>query len=91
LGEKKKRLHQEIAQLENNMGFFAKSKGADTILKEVRAKIEAARQEINRLKDQQKLIDGMRNNEGKPGPEAPAAAPPQTEAAAETSEASTES
>jgi hypothetical protein len=91
LGDKIKRLHQEIAQLENNMGFFAKSKGADTILKEVRGKIEAARQEINRLKDQQKLIDGMRNSEGKPAPELPAEAHPQNESAAETSEASTES
>ena len=56
------KINVEIAQFENNIGFFAKSSGADAILKDVRAKIENSKKEIGRIKEQMKMLDEM----GKP-------------------------
>jgi enolase len=51
------RLNQEILQAENNMGFFAKSANAESILKDARSKVENTKREIQKLKDQLKIID----------------------------------
>jgi hypothetical protein len=56
------KINIEIAQFENNIGFFAKSSGADAILKDVRAKIENSKREIARIKEQLKMLDEI----GKP-------------------------
>lgn len=46
----------EINQLENNLGFFAKSKGADALKLEVQKKIDKAQQEIDSIKQKIKMI-----------------------------------
>jgi len=50
------KLNQDIIQYENNLGFFAKSKGADALRKEVDHKIQQANQRIALLKRKLKLI-----------------------------------
>jgi hypothetical protein len=47
---------KEITQLENNLGFFANSKGAQALAKEVEKKVERSRSKIAQLKAQLKLI-----------------------------------
>jgi len=49
-------LNHDILQLENNLGFFAKSKGADALKKEVEKKIEKAKDEIVAIRQKIKLI-----------------------------------
>lgn len=50
------RLRSEMLQLENNLGFFARSKGADALRKEVEGKVNAAGKRIEALKRKLKLI-----------------------------------
>ena len=50
------KLRSEMLQLENNLGFFARSKGADALRKEVEGKIQAAGNKIESLKRKLKLI-----------------------------------
>ena len=50
-------IEQEIALLENNVGFFAKSKNAEALIAEVRAKIDRAREELAATIEKVKLID----------------------------------
>ena len=47
---------KEIALLENNLGFFARSKGADALRKDVDKKIAKANEKIASIKAQIKLI-----------------------------------
>ena len=47
---------KEIALLENNVGFFARSKGADALRKDVDKKIAKANEKIASIKAQIKLI-----------------------------------
>ena len=56
LHEKINRLKSDILQFENNLGFFAKSKGADILRKEVEGKIAAAQRKIEELKEKIKMI-----------------------------------
>ena len=56
LHEKINRLKSDILQFENNLGFFAKSKGADLLKKEVESKIAAAQRKIEELKAKIKMI-----------------------------------
>lgn len=56
LHDKINRLKSDILQFENNLGFFAKSKGADLLKKEVEAKIAAAQRKIEELKTKIKMI-----------------------------------
>lgn len=44
------KLNSEVQVLENNIGFFAKSKNASALLQEYEQKIQSAKEEINRLK-----------------------------------------
>jgi hypothetical protein len=56
LNEKMNQLKADILQYENNLGFFAKSKGADALLKEVENKIAAAHRKIEDIKNKIKLL-----------------------------------
>ena len=56
LHDKINRLKSDILQFENNLGFFAKSKGADLLKKEVEGKIAAAQRKIEELKAKIKMI-----------------------------------
>ena len=57
LYNKVRQLEQEIALLENNIGFFAKSKNAEALVADVRAKIDRARGEMAAAIEKVKLID----------------------------------
>ena len=69
LYNKVRQLEQEIALLENNIGFFAKSKNAEVLVADVRAKIDRAREEMAAAIEKVKLIDKQdqeeQNNENK--------------------------
>lgn len=69
LYNKVRQLEQEIALLENNIGFFAKSKNAEALVADVRAKIDRAREEMAAAIEKVKLIDKQdqeeQNNENK--------------------------
>jgi hypothetical protein len=63
ISDEKKNLMHKITQLkndvtvwENNLGFFAKSKNADQIKKEFEEKINNAKSEISKLKDQLQMV-----------------------------------
>ena len=56
LREKISQLRSDILQYENNLGFFAKSKGADSLRKEVESKIMAAKRRIEELQQKLKLL-----------------------------------
>lgn len=56
LHDKINKLKSDILQFENNLGFFAKSKGADLLKKDVEAKIAAAQRKIEELKAKIKMI-----------------------------------
>jgi hypothetical protein len=49
-------LQKDILTLENNLGFFARSKGADQLRLDVQKKVETAQQKIQGLKAKLKLI-----------------------------------
>ena len=65
LYNKVRQLEQEIALLENNIGFFAKSKNAEALVADVRAKIERAREEMAATVEKVKLIDRQAAAENK--------------------------
>ena len=50
------KVKQDMIQLENNLGFFANSKGANVLKAEVEKKIEAEREKIDALKAKLKSI-----------------------------------
>jgi hypothetical protein len=52
-----KQLESDIVLWENNIGFFAKSTKADTMIKEVEEKIENAKKMIKTLEEKVKMID----------------------------------
>lgn len=52
-----KQLEGDIVLWENNIGFFAKSTNADTMIREVREKIESAKKMIKTLEEKVKMID----------------------------------
>ena len=57
LYNKVRQLEQEIALLENNIGFFAKSKNAEALVADVRQKIERAKAEMQAAIEKVRLID----------------------------------
>ena len=63
LYNKVRQLEQEIGLLENNIGFFAKSKNAEALVADVRAKIERAREEMASTSEKVKLIDKQDQDE----------------------------
>ena len=54
-----KQLEQEIQTLENNIGFFAKSKGAEAMIASVQEKIARAKQDMADTIERVKLIDSQ--------------------------------
>lgn len=52
-----RKLETDIATLENNMGFFAKSKNADKLIEDIKSKIAAGKEELKSLEQKIKLID----------------------------------
>ena len=54
-----KQLEQEILTLENNVGFFAKSKGAEALIADVEEKIAKAKREMADAIERVKLIDSQ--------------------------------
>jgi hypothetical protein len=52
-----KQLESDIVLWENNIGFFAKSTNADTMIKEVQEKIESAKKMIKTLEEKVRMID----------------------------------
>lgn len=62
------RTTEEIAQVENNLGFFAKSKGDNPILKEYQLKIENLKKELEGWKAKLKLLDKEQKQLNAPKP-----------------------
>lgn len=58
---KLKQLENDIVLWENNIGFFAKSKNADTMIREVKNKISSAKRKIEVLTEKIKMIDELDN------------------------------
>jgi hypothetical protein len=56
---KLKQLENDLVLLDNNIGFFAKSKNAEALIKDVNKKIEATRKRIESLKEKIRVIDEM--------------------------------
>lgn len=54
-----KQLESDIATLENNIGFFSRSKNAEAMIREVEAKITKAKQEMADTIEKIKLIDSQ--------------------------------
>lgn len=54
-----KQLENDITLWENNIGFFAKSKNAEQLIKDVERKIEKGRQDMKVLEEKIRLIDSM--------------------------------
>jgi hypothetical protein len=52
-----RQLESDITLWENNVGFFAKSKNAESMISEVKAKIEDAKKTIRLLEEKVKMID----------------------------------
>ncbi len=54
-----RQMEADIAVWENNIGFFAKSKNADTLLADIEKKIIMAKEELSQLEEKIKLIDSQ--------------------------------
>ena len=57
--QKFRKLESEIATYENNIGFFASSKKADSLIKEFQKKIDAAKEELAGLEEQIHKLDSQ--------------------------------
>jgi hypothetical protein len=57
LYNKVRQMEQNIALLENNIGFFSKSKNADAMIADIREKIAKAKQELQLTIEKVRLID----------------------------------
>ena len=58
-----RKLQNEIATLENNMGFFAKSKNADALIADIQKNIEEYKSQLSQIEQQIKSIDKELANE----------------------------
>ena len=54
-----KQLENDIVLWENNIGFFAKSKNAEQLIKDVERKIEKARADLKLIEEKIRMIDSM--------------------------------
>ena len=57
LYNKVRQLEQDIALLENNVGFFSKSKNAEAVVADIREKIAASKQQLQDLIEKVRMID----------------------------------
>ena len=62
LFNKVRQMEQDIATLENNIGFFSKSKNAEALIADVREKIERTKRDMQQIIEKIKLIDAQENN-----------------------------
>jgi hypothetical protein len=58
---KLKQLENDHVLLDNNIGFFAKSKNAESLIADIKKKLENSKQKIESLKDKIRVIDEMDN------------------------------
>ena len=58
---KLKQLENDLVLLDNNVGFFAKSKNAESLIADVKNKIELTKQKIETLKEKIRVIDDLDN------------------------------
>jgi hypothetical protein len=58
---KLKQLENDLVLLDNNIGFFAKSKNAESLIADVEKKIELTKQKIETLKEKIRVIDDLDN------------------------------
>ena len=65
LYNKVRQMEQDIALLENNIGFFARSKNADALVADVKAKIERQKEELQSTIEKVKLLDREAAEENK--------------------------
>lgn len=56
---KYRKMEQDIATLENNIGFFAKSRNADSMILDLEKKIAVAREELARIEEKINIIDSQ--------------------------------
>jgi hypothetical protein len=61
--EKIRKKEHEAALLDNNIGFFGNSKGADSLLKDTKKKIESLKNDIKLLKEQLKMLRNINSVE----------------------------
>ncbi len=54
-----KQMESDIVLWENNIGFFARSKNAETMIREVELKIESTKKNIELLNQKISLIDDL--------------------------------
>jgi hypothetical protein len=57
LYNKVRQMEQDIALLENNIGFFSKSKNADAMIADIREKIAKSKQELQLTIEKVRMID----------------------------------
>jgi exonuclease VII small subunit len=57
LYNKVRQMEQDIALLENNIGFFSKSKNAEAMIADIREKIAKAKQELQDTIEKVQMID----------------------------------
>ena len=62
LTNKLRQMEQDIALLENNIGFFSKSKNAEALIADVREKIERAKNDMASIIEKIRVIDEQGNN-----------------------------
>ena len=60
---KMKQLENDLVLLDNNVGFFAKSKNAESLINDVKRKIEQTKENIELLKEKIRVIDEMDESE----------------------------
>ena len=63
--KKIKEITEEIGLLENNIGFFSKSKNAESIVGEQLKKIEKLKHDLDLLHKQNKVLDEIERGEPK--------------------------
>ena len=62
LYNKVRQMEQDIALLENNIGFFSKSKNAESLIADVREKIERAKSDMAGVIEKIRVIDEQSAN-----------------------------
>ena len=62
LTNKLRQMEQDIAILENNIGFFSKSKNAEALIADVREKIERAKSDMASIIEKIRVFDEQGNN-----------------------------
>ncbi len=65
VGNKLRKLQEEIAQMENNLGFFKHAKDAEQIRKQYEGKIETLKNEVSHLEEKRQLIKNAFQKMGK--------------------------